>query len=245
MGYAKTGLVEGYKATCASFLGIGQVDKDGNRGIMLSQLIPEGADTFTVADDNYIDLQLLGPNGVGIANYTYHQGDTNRSYKKGDGWYVGSTLITAGDENDVFLPSGIGLWMSGKTNYKFTSSGEVAMDTQQYELVDGYRLVANPYPTDIKLSQLVPAGAETFTVADDNYIDLQVLGPSGVGIANYTYHKGDTNRSYKKGDGWYVGSTLITPGDENDATIPAGSSLWMSGRNNYTISVVTPFEVAE
>ena len=237
VGYAGNNLVNGFKAIAPSFVNI--AEKDGVKGFYLTQVTPSGADKHT-STENLLQLQILDPSGVASANYVYHKGDTTRAYKNFDGWYYGTTAIKP--ENDVFFPVGTGFWVSGTEALTITTSGEVVQDSLQCDLVDGFRLVANPFPVVTKLTNVIPSGAEKHT-STENLLQLQILDPSGVASANYVYHKGDTTRAYKNYDGWYYGTTAIKP--ENDVEIPAGASVWVSGNTSLKLTVVTPFEDAE
>ena len=237
MGYAGNNLVNGFKAIAPSFVNI--AEKDGVKGFYLTQVVPSGAEKYT-STENKLELQTLNANGGMAEGYVYHKGDTARAYKNYDGWYYGTTAIKP--ENDVFFPVGTGFWVSGTASMTITTSGEVVQDSLQCDLVDGFRLVANPFPIAIKLTQIVPSGADKHT-STENKLELQTLNANGGMAEGYVYHKGDTARAYKNYDGWYYGTTAIKP--ENDVEIPAGASLWVSGNASLKLTVITPFEDAE
>lgn len=246
MGYANNELSDNFKAVSAMFNGVGTI-VDGQKGIYISQIEVVGDDTFTVSKDNVVQIQFLKPNGALDKAYGYHKGDTNRSFKnKGDGWFNSSNELCA-DDKDVFIPLGQGLWVNGKSaSYKFKSSGEVEQDTVQDDLTASFRMLSNPYPTDIKISQIEVTGDETFTVSKDNVVQIQFLKPNGSLDKAFGYHKGDTNRSFKgKGDGWFNSSNELCK-DDKDITIPAGTAVWVNGKSaDYKLKIVTPFEDAE
>ena len=237
VGYAGNNLVNGFKAIAPSFVAL--AEKDGVKGFWLTQVVPGGAEQYT-ASANPIALQTLDAMGNAAQSFSYHKGDTARAYKNFDGWYLGVTAIKP--ENDVFFPVGTGLWVSGADSLTITTAGEVLKDSVRADLVDGFRLVANPFPVAVKLTNIVPSGAEQYT-ASVNPIALQTLDAMGNAAQSYSYHKGDTARAYKNYDGWYLGVTAIKP--ENDVEIPAGASLWVSGNATLKLTVVTPFEDAE
>ena len=228
------------------FNGVGTV-VNGQKGIYISQIEVIGADEFSVSKDNIVEIQLLKPNGSTDKVYGYHKGDTNRSFKnKGDGWFNDSNERCV-DDKDVFIPLGQGLWVNGKSvNYKFVSSGEVEQDTVQDDLTANFRMLSNPYPTDIKISQIEVTGDDEFSVSKDNIVEIQLLKPNGSTDKVYGYHKGDTNRSFKnKGDGWFNDSNERCV-DDKDVTIPAGTAMWVNGKSaDYKLKIVTPFEDAE
>ena len=243
VGYANNSLSNGYKAVSIPFKAVGTV-VDGKRGIYLSQIVVSGADKITTSE-NTVQLQALDPEGRAGITYTYHKGEGPSSrYYKVDGWYQGTKLVGTGVD-DQFYPEGTGLWVSGKATLDFLSSGEVELDTIQTDLVSGYRLIGNPYPTTIKLSNFVPTGVEKITTSE-NTVQIQSLDTEGRAGITYTYHKGEGPSSrYYKVDGWYQGTKLVGSGVP-DVDIPAGVSLWVSSANpEIDIQVVTPFEDAE
>ena len=241
VGYADNNLVDGSKAVAVPFVQVG-LKVDAKEGIHLSDLIPLGQDVFT--EDDNMTVQILNEMGGAKDDivYTYHKGDTGRYYKNNDGWYDALTFIEPGSDEDIFIPYGTGLWVSGSASFKFTNSGEVKLDTYQTDLVDGSCLVSNPFPTPIKLSALIPLGQEVFT--EDDNMTVQLLNEMGGAKDDivYTYHKGDTGRYYKNNDGWYDALTFIEPDSDEDITIPAGEALWVSGSSSFQLKIVTPFE---
>ena len=240
-------MVDGFKAVSIPFNAVG-VTVEGKKGVYLSSIIPEGADTIL----GTVTLQKLNPEGLKDGSvYEFHKNDPaidSRSKKPkypNDGWYNGLTFITPGGASDIFLPIGSGVWVKGTSALNFTPSGEVPLDTINNELVDGFRLVANPYPTPVKLSAFVPQGADTIL----GTVTLQKLNPEGLKDGSvYEYHKNDPaidSRSKKpkyQNDGWYNGLTYITPGAATDIEISAGSAVWVKGNSTITMDVVTPFE---
>ena len=108
VGYSITALQAGFKAAGASFISIG---KDGCN---LSEIIPTGFDKSTGA----VQIQLLNNAGVTTTTYKYYKG--GRGTYATDGWYDGTTLITA--EKDVTFAPGDGLWVYGADGYTITFS---------------------------------------------------------------------------------------------------------------------------
>ena len=108
VGYSTTALQAGFKAAGASFISIG---KDGCN---LSEIIPTGFDKTTGG----VQIQLLNNAGVTTTTYKYYKG--GRGTYATDGWYDGTTLITA--EKDVTFAPGDGLWVYGADGYTITFS---------------------------------------------------------------------------------------------------------------------------
>ena len=252
VGYAKNNMTDGFKAVSTMFTGVGTV-VNGQKGIYISQLVVEGADTFTDKGGNIVQIQLLdGNGGSGDRVYGYHKGEATSgrgSYPEGDGWYNAGKEKLIGNK-DIFLPEGMGLWVNGKSaSFKIQSSGEVELDTVQKDLTSAFCLIANPYPTDIKISQIEITGADTFTDKGGNVVQIQILDENGSsGDRVYGYHKGEATSgrgSYPDGDGWYNAGKEKLVGDK-DITIPAGTAMWVNGKSeDYKFKIITPFVDAE
>jgi hypothetical protein len=108
VGYSTTALQAGFKAAGASFISIG---KDGCN---LTEIVPTGFDKTTGG----VQIQLLNNAGVTTTTYKYYKG--GRGTYATDGWYDGTTLITA--DNDVTFAHGDGLWVYGADGYTITFS---------------------------------------------------------------------------------------------------------------------------
>ena len=240
VGYAGDAMVNGFRSVGAQFVTVGTVEK----GFYLSGATVTGADQFT-ASVNPVELQTLKSDGTMDLTYTYHKGDTGRSYKNFDGWYSGTKPVQAGTDTDVFFPIGTGLWLSSSEKLSLVTTAEVVMDSIQCDLTSGFKLIANPYPVAVKLSSIEILGADQYT-ASVNPIELQTLKPDGTMELTYTYHKGDTGRSYKNFDGWYSGTKPVQAGTETEVLIPAGGAVWVNATGTqFKIKIPTPFEDAE
>ena len=214
VGYSTTALQAGFKAAGASFISIG---KDGCN---LSEIIPAGFDKSTGA----VQIQLLNNAGVTTTTYKYYKG--GRGTYATDGWYDGTTLITA--EKDVTFAPGDGLWIYGADGYSFQTSGEVKLSNVTRNLKTGFTMFSNPFPMDLKLTNITPAGFDKSTGA----VQIQLLNNAGVTTTTYKYYKG--GRGTYATDGWYDGTTLITA--EKDVTFAPGDGLWVYGADGYTIT---------
>ena len=115
-------------------------------------------------------------------------------------------------------------------------------------LIDGFKAMS---PAFVKiggtsqgfyLSEIVPSGADKMT-GSENTISLQTLDSNGIPSHYYMYHKGDSTRSYKEGDGWYEDKNFI--GGDTDVEIKAGEAVWVSGNASLKLTIVTPHEDAE
>ena len=236
-------LSNGYKAVAIPFKSVGTV-VDGKRGVYLTQIIPLGADKMTTTE-NTVQLQTLNEGGKGGTVYTYHKGeDPDDRYFSQPGWYQNRNKVGTSKAPDQFYPEGTGLWVSGPaTAIKFQTSGEVELDTVNTDLVSGYRLVANPYPTTIKLTNIIPTGVDKMTTTE-NTVQIQTLNTEGKGGTVYTYHKGeDPDDRYFSQPGWYQNRNKVGTSKAPDPDIPAGTALWVSSQSSaISVNIVTPFE---
>jgi hypothetical protein len=223
VGYSQNALVDGFKASGASFVNI------GGTGCNLTDLVPVGIGDKSLG---VIGVQFLDASGKMTANYGYYKGGTGK--RATEGWYQGMTLITT--ENDVPIPAGSGLWIKGAAGLSIQTSGQVLNAELHCDLVDGFRLLSNPFSADTTLTKLVPTGIGDKSLG---VIAVQFLDASGKMTANYGYYKGGTAK--RATEGWYQGMTLITT--ENDVTIPAGTGVWVKGAAGLGLTFKVPYSL--
>ena len=223
VGYQEVSLRSGLKAVGASFATIGA------EGCKLTQIKPAGFNTSAGA----VSIQILDNYGQTTTTYSYYKG--GRGAYATEGWYNGTTRITA--DNDITFAPGTGLWMKGADGYTFTTSGEVLFDDVTCQLRSGLIMLANPYPMDVKLTNLKPAGFNTSAGA----VSIQILDNYGQTTTTYSYYKG--GRGAYATEGWYNGTTRITA--DNDVTFVSGDGLWVKGADGYTLTFSLNSETAE
>ena len=182
-----------------------------------------------------VKIQILDEHGFTTTTYTYHKKDTNRGFET-YGWYKNATRIKPATANDVFFPAGTGMYFGGKTGYSIQTSGEVLTTEQTFDLIDGNKLIANPYPTPIKLTEFIMDVGEDKITAQSG-VKIQILDEHGFTTSTYTYHKKDTNRGFET-DGWYKNATRIKP--TNDVTFQPGESMYFGGKVGYTVTFPAP-----
>ena len=223
VGYAQNNLVEGYKAAGASFVNVGET------GCKLTDLVPAGIGDKSLG---VINVQLLDASGNMTASYSYYKGGTGK--RATEGWYQGMTLI--GEANNVPLPAGTGLWIKGAAGLSIQTSGQVLNADLRCDLIDGFRLLGNPFAADTTLTKLVPSGIGDKSLG---VINVQLLDASGNMTASYSYYKGGTGK--RATEGWYQGMTLITA--DNDVSIPVGSSVWVKGATGLGLTFKVPYSL--
>ena len=201
----------------------------GGTGCNLTDLVPVGISDKSLG---VINVQFLDATGATTAGYGYYKGGTGK--RATEGWYRGMTLITK--ENDVPIAAGTGLWIQGATGLSLQTSGQVLNADVPCELVDGFRLLSNPFATDTTLTKLVPSGIGEKSLG---VINVQFLDATGATTAGYGYYKGGTGK--RATEGWYRGMTLITA--ENDVVIPAGSAVWVQGAKDLVLTFKVPYSL--
>ena len=115
VGYMQNPLVDGFKAVSIPFNAVG-VTVEGTKGVYLSSVVPEGADTIL----GTVTLQKFNSQGLldGVI-YSYHKNDPaidSRSKKPKyptDGWYNNITYITPGGATDIEIAAGSAVWVKG------------------------------------------------------------------------------------------------------------------------------------
>ena len=214
MGYATTELQTGAKATGASFVTIGET------GCRLTNIAPAGFDKTTGG----VAIQILNNYGRTTKTYKYYKG--GRGSYAIEGWYDETTRITP--ENDVVFAPGTGLWITGTDGFTFRTSGQVLFDDVVCNLRTGATMLSNPYPMAVKLTNITPAGFDKTTGG----VAIQILNNYGSTTKTYKYYKG--GRGSYATEGWYDGTTRITP--ENDVAFEPGAGLWVTGSDGYTLT---------
>ena len=111
------------------------------------------------------------------------------------------------------------------------------MTDQTFPLIVGNKMIANPFPVGIKLTELVLDLAEDAKVLGT--VNIQLLNENGFKDKLYKYYKGGS-KGFKT-EGWYDDddNTLIT--SDNDVTFPAGQALWFASPSaDYTVTIKAP-----
>ena len=206
----------------------------GKNGINLTDIkVNVGDDVVKTADG--VKIQLLDELGFMTKTFTYHHKDSTKGYTT-DGWYLGNKNIKVGDANDYFFTAGDGFWFGGKKEYSITTSGEVLRQSLPVDLIDGNKMIANPYPVAINLSEItVDVGDDVVKTADG--VKIQILDELGFMVKTYTYHHKDTTKGYTT-DGWYLGNKIIKA--TNDVTFAPGQAMWFGGKLGYKVILPAP-----
>ena len=179
----------------AQFLGVGA------NAVSLSSLTPVGDDL-----DWTIEIQVLDNGGRTIDDQDYIWVD-------GDGW-----CTPDGDPitNEIIFSPGQGLCIYGSMDngQALQSAGKVGTSDVVVALRDGGIAIGNPFPTSVKLSDILPAGDDI-----DWTVEIQVLDNGGSTIDDQDY-------MWVDGDGWCTpdGDPIV-----EDVTFEPGQGFWVYG----------------
>ena len=230
VGYSVKELSEGNQAVATQFYTIG---KDG---VSLLDLTFDTSAQEQIAGT--LKIQLLDENGYTTQGYKYYKGMTRGAFTT-DGWYdmTKGGIITA--DNDPVFKNGQGLWLGSPAGVKMTTAGGVLKDSQQFELIAGNQMIANPFPVAVKLLDLVLDGTAKTAEKIDGKIQIQILDANGYTSQAYKYYKGMTRGAFTV-DGWYdlTNGGMVTP--DNNPSFPAGTALWFGGIDGATVTFPAP-----
>ena len=270
VGYQNVGLAEGggggAKMISVPFTNIGE------GGMRISSIIPQGYEENTAlwgnkGTDAEFSIQLLAPDGTTaiipgteeepvLMLYSWTRTCTRKGEWSDDGhWYDPYYAdIEPGADNDYLFPRGTGLYMYIPENseddleavYDTTPAGEVNTNDVKAVLNPGYAAgFGNPFPTNIRLSSLIPVGYEDNTAlwgnkGTDAEFSIQILAPDGTTaivpgteeepvLVLYSWAHSCTRKGEWSDDGhWYDPYYAdIEPGAENDFVIEPGVGLWI------------------
>ena len=227
VGYQNVSTIAGSKALANAFVNIG-----GN-GCHLTDIVPSG---YTGSCKGAIAIQELDSFGMSANIYKWYDGGTGRYATKG--WYKGQTHIEVGDANDAFFEYGTGLWVSGIEGGVLPFSGEVKLANVSLPLIQGSKMLGNPYPVTLKLLRdITPTG---YTGSCKGAISIQELDAFGMSANIYKWYDGGTGRYATKG--WYKGQTLITT-DTDVEIAKSGEGMWVTGIEGSSLSITCPISM--
>ena len=159
-------------------------------------------------------INLIDENGN--THKTYSRASTGRGATKTWGWKEGTTAI---DESVVFARGAGLLFTAENANDVLVSAGEANLSGISFgETVAGLNVIANPYPTQIKLKALTvinAAGSEVGTGA----CVINLIDENGNTLKSYSW--ASTGRGATKTWGWKEGTTAI----DDSVVLEAGQAV--------------------
>ena len=184
------------------------------------------------------DIQFLNSRGVTEADYTWWDNG-----KKAMGWYDGQGSEIPGGASSVEIKAGQAVWCACGT-LKLIPSGQVGIKDVIYLTNEGGATpLGNPFPVDLKLSDLTVDGYDLpekddrgrWSKGTAGAFDLQILNSRGETEVDYTWWDNG-----KKAKGWYDGQGNAIPGGAESVEIPAGKGLWCAGDGKLKIRFPAP-----
>ena len=181
-------------------------------------------------------IQAKQLDGAGRGGTTYYWCDFEEEGKVYKGWYDEDMT----DYNGLKLAPGEGLWVySPSTDFKIQSSG--AVPTSAISVIlrgnGAAKMVANPMPTTLTLSQVSVTGYDT----DAGYAGGQIQAKKldGAGRGGTTYYFCDFEEEGDTYFGWYDEDMK----DYNDVEVAPGEGLWIySPSTDFSVVFPSPLE---
>ena len=186
------------------------------------------------ANDGYADFEVEAKklNGAGVGGTSYFWCDFEEEGETYKGWFDGDM----NDYNSESLTPGEGLWIySPSTNFKLQSSGAVPKSSITVALRGNgqAKMVSNPMPTTLTLSQIYVSGYDT----EEGYAGFEIEAKklNGAGVGGTSYFWCDFEEEGETYYGWYDGDM----NEYNDVEVAAGEGLWIYSPST-SFSVVFP-----
>ena len=241
VGYQQITLANQY-----TILGVNFTAVDGSN-LSLQDAVPyvEGmtaASTYGNADQIQIQNAAGGYDTYFMSNGKNAKGNTVAGLE-GKWSLMGKAAVA-----EVSLPPGTAFWFVRKTAESpltINIAGGVSMIASNSKGIDGnYKLIANPYPTDLPLNDGVPyvegmTKASTYGNADQIQIQNAAGGYDTYFMSNGKNAKGNTVAGL---DGKW---SLMGKAAVADAAIPAGKGAWFvrKGDTDFTITIARPYTI--
>ena len=217
VGYAQAGLRSGFTARGASFIPVGGGSYN-LQDIVVSGYEGENADT--------VNLQLLDT--MGYTAETYYWADLPDDGITG--WLNADEEIPT----DVVFGAGDGFWVnSADATLKLQTAGAVSKADVAVDLRNGFRMIANPMPSEINLQDITVTGYEG---ENADTVNIQILDTMGYTVA--TYYWADLP------DDGIVGWLNADEELPDDVVFDAGDALWVNS-TDASLQLVFPSPVAD
>ena len=237
VGYQQITLANQY-----TILGVNFTAVDGSN-LSLQDAVPY-VEGMTAANVNSAADQIQIQNASGGYDIYYMSNGKNAKNATVAGlehkWASGYTAAT------TTLAPGTAFWFVRKTAESpltINIAGGVSMIASNSKGIDGnYKLIANPYPTDLPLNDGVPY-VEGMTAANVNSAADQIQIQNASGGYDIYYMSNGKNAKNATVAGlehkWASGYTAAT------ASIPAGKGAWFvrKGSTDFTVTIARPYTI--
>lgn len=235
VGYDKINLSEGFNLVGIQFQTVGATSDLSRKIATIATL----DDSMSGYDDGYeyaTQMQVWDP---GTASYTIYgwagtsPGDIDGMDELNNQWLDFNT-----EETDETIQVMNGVWIKAEKAGTMTLSGQVLQaDTPQtINLAEGFNIVANPYPVEVKIAEFGKLDA-TMSGYDDGYeyaTQMQVWNPA---TASYTiYGWAGTSPGEIDGMSALNNQWLDFNTEETTDTLPIGAAVWIKAEKAGTIT---------
>ena len=183
------------------------------------------------------ELQILNADGVNYTRYYY----TSDAYDA-DGNEVTGWANSADDISYEKYPTGTAFWYwSRGSKGSITFPGQVDESASSTKDANkGYSLIGNPYPTMIKLTDIVCTNIEPgdYDSIGSGAPEIQFLNADGVNYTRFYYTSDAYDKDGNEVTGWANSADDIV----YDAVAPvtAGFWLWNRGSTDGTVTIMNP-----
>ena len=224
VGYSNGDLREGFKAAGAQFVPVSGTTID------LTDITVTGYEGETAEE---VSVQTLNKNGGMVNQYLWYDAtDGSDVYY---GWMDAATgdFVEAGD---VKFNVGDGLWVdSPSADFKLQTAGQVMSASAAVTLREGFKMVANPTPVAVDLTDITVTGYDEEDGTAEE-VSVQTLNKNGGMVNQYLWYDATD------GSDVYYGWMDAATGDfveAGDVEVGAGEALWTDSPDT-SFSLVLP-----
>ena len=188
-------------------------------------MIPQGAN---VDGSGNITLQILNENNVTTKQFFWYTDDDYGTDCGKDGWFLGFDTTALAEY--TLAPGETYILYSGNGEITLQCSGEVKYPVE-LTFRQKFQLGGNMWPTTMKLSQLVPTGAN---VDGSGNITLQILNENNVTTKQFFWYTDDDYGTDCGEDGWFLGFDTTELADYTFE--PGEGFIFYSGNGQVTLT---------
>ena len=226
VGYSNGDLREGFKAAGAQFVPVSGTTID------LTDITVSGYDKEE-GTAGEVSVQTLDKNGSMVAQYYWYDAVDGADVYYG--WYDADAgdFVAAGA---VTLNVGDGLWVDAPSSaFKLQTSGQVMSSSAAVTLREGFKMVANPTPLAVDLTDITVTGYDAVS-GSAGEASVQTLDKNGSMVSQYYWY--DAIDGADVYYGWYDADAGDFVG-EGDVAVGAGEALWVDAPST-DFSLVLP-----
>ena len=214
VGYSNGELREGFKAAGAQFVPVSGTTID------LTDITVTGYDKEEGTEEE-VSVQTLNKNGGMVNQYIWID------ITDGDDVYYGWIDLDTGDfvePGTVLFQVGDGLWVDApSSDFKLQTAGQVMTAAATVSLREGFKMVANPTPVAVDLTDIIVTGYDEEEGTEEE-VSVQTLNKNGGMVNQYIWI------DITDGDDVYYGWIDLDTGDfieEDTVSVGAGEALWV------------------